>query len=102
MGFDAGNVNFPVTIVPTDHPQQETSSAISPLRSSGTSPSEAQGLESTITPAIPIASPIARRNVSRCVRRNVISSSVMQTGIMARITAAMPDGTRCSAQNRQA
>jgi hypothetical protein len=33
--------------------------------------------------------------------RKMISSSVINTGIVASTTAAIPDGKRCSAQNRQ-
>ena len=38
-------------------------------------------------------------SVSRCVRSITISDSAMNAGIVASITAAMPEGTRCSAQN---
>src|SRR5437773_610676 len=34
-----------------------------------------------------------RRMVSRCVRRKMISSSVMKTGIVASTTAVIPEGT---------
>lgn len=50
------------------------------------------------TPASPMNKDVARRRVSFCVLRMRISEMVMSAGIMAVTTAAMPEGTRCSAQ----
>src|SRR5882762_5275047 len=57
------------------------------------------GAISMATPAIPIRRAVPKRNVSRCVPRKTTSDSDMNTGIVANMTAAMPEGTRCSAQN---
>ena len=73
--------------------------AVAPSLSIGAPPRFSVWLISTPTPPMPSRSARARRTVSRCVRRKIISQSAMNTGIMASITAAMPDGTRCSAQN---
>lgn len=40
-----------------------------------------------------------RQTVRRCVLRMAISEMAMNTGTIAIMTAAMPDGTRRSAQN---
>ena len=76
-----------------------TISATAPARSMGAPPRPSERLISTATPPIPIRSATARRPVSLWVRRNRISDSAMNAGIVAIMTAAMPEGTRCSAQN---
>ena len=74
-------------------------SAKAPRVSTGAPPTLRVRLISTATPPIPISSAIPRRMVNVWVRRKKISERAMNAGMVARTTAAMPEGTRCSAQN---
>jgi len=72
---------------------------MAPIVSIGTPPRFSEWLIMIATPPMPIRSAKAKRNVSFWVRRKTISDSAINTGVVAIITVAMPDGTRCSAQN---
>ncbi len=76
-----------------------TISATAPSLSIGAPPRSSERLISTPTPASPIKRADPKRTVSLCVRRKIISDNAINAGIVAIITAVMPEGTRCSAQN---
>ena len=103
MTFDAGSGSLRVRAEAIDQLIAAITSATAPARSMGTSPKLrlSERLTKTDTPPIPIKRASASRNVSRCVRRMTISESVMKTGMVASMTAAIPEGTRCSAQNNK-
>jgi len=75
-------------------------SAAAPKVSTGSLPRFNERIIRTATPANPTRSAETRRGVRRCVRRKRISANAMNRGIVANTTAARPDGTRVSAQNR--
>ena len=97
--FESGSGNLRARTDAIDQLMDAKISATAPSLSIGAPPRLSVWLISTPTPPMPIRSAAAKRIVSRCVRRKIISHSAMKTGIVASITAAMPDGTRCSAQN---
>ena len=76
-------------------------SATAPDLSIGVPPRFNEWVISTATPPIPIKSAIAKRTVTVCVRKKMISESAMNTGTVAIMTAAMPEGTRCSAPKQR-
>ena len=101
IAFDAGSGTRRVRIVATDQVAEATSKAIAPARSMGASPRENEWFTRTATPQIPTMSASPSLTVSLCVRRKMISRSAMKTGMVASTTAVTPEGTRCSAQNKQ-
>jgi hypothetical protein len=80
------------------HPMEAMIRAMAPHASMGTPPRFRVRLMRMATPASPMNKDAARRMVSFCVLRMRISEIVMSAGIMAVTMAAMPDGTRRSAQ----
>ena len=96
--LEGGSGSFLVSALDTDQLIAATTSAIAPDVLIGTSPRFSERFTSTATPPMPIRSAQARRTVSRCVPRKRISERTMNTGMVANMTAAIPDGTRCSAQ----
>jgi hypothetical protein len=98
MGLEAGSGILRVSADATDQLVAATRSASAPDASIGTSPRPRERLTSTATPPIPIASANASRMVSLCVPRKRISERAMNAGMVAIMTAVIPDGTRRSAQ----
>jgi hypothetical protein len=88
-----------VSTVATLHNIAPQISATAPPRSIGAPPSLKVRLISAATPTNPIANEPPSRSVILCVRKTTISAIAINAGIVAIITAAIPDGTRCSAQN---
>jgi len=76
-----------------------TISAHPPTASMGASPKFAVRLTRTATPPTPTPRATANRIVNCRVFKTAISEIAMNTGIVAIITAAIPEGTRRSAQN---
>src|SRR5712691_2703407 len=68
-------------MVASDQVNAATISALAPARLMGASPNEKERFTSTATPQMPTASAAASRKVRRCVRKRMISSSVMKTGM---------------------
>ncbi len=99
MTLDDGSGSLRVSTDAIDQLIDPMRSATAPALLIGAPPRYNEWLISTATPPIPTRSASARRIVSLWVRRTRISDSAMNTGIVAIMTAAMPEGTRCSAQN---
>src|SRR5947207_5992114 len=99
MTLEGGSGSLRVSADDTDQLIDAMIRATAPTGSMGAPLRLNQGLISTATPAIPIKSAVTKRTVSLWVRRKMISESAINTGIVAIMTAAMPEGTRCSAQN---
>ena len=96
--MDGGSGSLRVNAEETDQLSDATINATAPSLSMGAPPRAKERLISTATPPHPIRSAKVRRTVSFCVLRKMISESAMNAGIVASMTAATPEGTRCSAQ----
>ena len=99
MAFVAGNGSLRVSADAIDQLIAEIIKAVAPIGSIGASPKFDEWLTSTATPAIPPTKPSASLPVSLWLFRITMSARAMNAGIVAIITAAIPDGTFCSAQN---
>src|SRR5437762_4042366 len=80
MSFDCGSGSLRVSADESDQLIAAMISATAPALSIGAPPRLNEWLVSTATPPIPVKSAIARRSVSFCVRRKMISDSAMNTG----------------------
>ncbi len=99
MTLEEGSGSLRESVDATDQLIEAKISAAAPSVSIGAPLSRNHGLISMATPAIPITSAVPKRRVSRWVLRKTTSDSDISTGMVANMTAAMPEGTRCSAQN---
>ena len=99
MALDGGSVSLRVSTDDIDQLMDARIRAMAPSVSTGAPPTFSVRLINTATPPIPIRRAIPRRAVKACVRRKKISDSAMNAGIVASTTAAIPEGTLCSAQN---
>src|SRR5258706_5442341 len=99
MAAERGSGSLRVSADATDQLIDAIIRTTAPAVSIGAAPRFNELLISAATPAIPIKRARARRVVSFWVRRKNISDSAINAGIVAIMTAAIPEGTRCSAQN---
>src|SRR5258705_12510973 len=99
MTLRAGRDNLRESFDAIDQLLDAKISAAAPSVSIGAPLSRRHGAISMATPAIPITSAVPKRSVSRWVLRKTTSDSAINAGIVANMTAATPEGTRCSAQN---
>src|SRR5258706_214951 len=99
MTLEWGSGSLRESVDATDQLIDAKISAAAPRVSIGAPLKCNHGAISMATPAIPIRSAAPNRNVSCWVLRKITSDKDMNTGMVANMTAAMPDGTRCSAQN---
>lgn len=99
--MSAGSGSLRVSAAAIDQLIAATTSAAAPKRSTGASAMACNPLlrsTSTATPPIPIESATASRAVILRVRKRKISESAMNAGMVASTIAALPEGTRVSAQ----
>src|SRR5579862_214921 len=97
--FAAGSGTFLLIADAIDQLTDANNKAMAPIGLIAESPNFTDGFTRTITPPTPNSEATTSRAVSRRLLMMNISESAMNTGIVAIITAAIPDGTRCSAQN---
>src|SRR5581483_12189579 len=97
IAFEGGSGSLRVRIDDNDQLTAAIRSATAPAVSIDVPRDE--WLISTATPAMPINNATASRDVNVCVRSRATSKIVMKAGMVDNITAAIPEGTRCSAQN---
>ncbi len=98
--LDSGSGTFRISADDADQLIAATISATAPAVSISAPPRFKDRLTNTATPHNPIANAPPRRAVIFCVPRIDISDKAVNIGIVASITAANPEGTRCSAQNK--
>src|SRR5208282_1573855 len=100
MVLAAGSGTLRVNADATDQLTAATIRAQAPAGLTGASLIFIECPTRTATPAMPTSSAIPNLRLSRWVLRIAISEIVMNAGIVAITTAATPEGTRFSAQNK--
>src|SRR5580704_3401028 len=92
MTLEGGSGSVRANADATDQHIAAKISATAPSRSIGVPSRFNERLTSTPTPPRPITSAKAKRTVSLCVRRKIVSDSAINAGIVAIMTAAIPEG----------